>query len=124
SFIFSCQGIPSRCSHERQSEDAAEGQSSWISVLFESQTHDGMTTKRIFTIGPQEPIPPRKIKPKIRVCFLRQHGMVYPMHVRRHDHPAKSPINYDGHPDVAMIKHGRRVQHNFKPEHPNWSCAK
>src|SRR5262245_56716811 len=71
--FLSYQGIPSRCSHERQSKDAAEGQPSRITVLFESQVHDCMAAERILTIGPQKPIPPRKIEPKIRVCFLRQH---------------------------------------------------
>ena len=47
--------------------------------------------------------------------------MVYAVHVRRDDYPAEGPINFDRHPDVAVIKHGRRVQDNFKRQYGNWS---
>jgi CheY-like chemotaxis protein len=46
--------------------------------------------------------------------------MVYSMHVRRDDDPAEGPINRNRHPNVAMIKHGRCVQDNFKHQHGHW----
>ena len=67
-----------------------------------------------YAIGTQQAIPPRQIKPKVRVRFPMPDRMVDAVHIGSHEDPSKDSIHRGGHPYVAVVKHGRGVQQYFK----------
>ena len=83
-----------------------------------------MAGARLRPIGPENPVPPRKIESEIGIGFVALDRVMHAMHIRRYDEPPKPTIHMLRNRDVAVIEHRGRIQNHFKCNHSGNGCAK
>lgn len=69
------------------------------------------------TVGAKQSIPYRQVESEIGVELLDNDRVVHAMHIRRDDKKSQHSIDGFRNPNVSMIEHGSRIQHNLEYEH-------
>ena len=82
-----------------------------------------MALARLIPIGSEQAIPPGEIESEVAVGLPRQNGVMHPVHVRCHQHPSQHPVQRPGKAHVAVVEHGRAVQHHFEYHHRHCRSA-
>jgi hypothetical protein len=79
--------------------------------------HPVMTESGLITVSPKQAVPPWHIEAEISVGLTPIDRVMHAMHVGRHDKQAQHPIELRRQTDVAVVEHGKGVQHHFEDQH-------
>jgi hypothetical protein len=104
---------------ERLDQHTVKAELAWIAKAVEADSHALLAGGGLGTIGTKQPIPPRQVEPEIAVGLARNHRMMDAMHIRRYDDPAETAVQPFRQPDITMVEHRRRVEHDFKDQDGN-----